>query len=66
MWEYTKCLKLEVRKQILKEMSFELGFGKKISMNLLKQEEEVYSRQRNRFTKTKMEKYNDATHDCTS
>ena len=47
-------------------MSFELGFGKKISMNLLKQEEEVYSRQRNRFTKTKMEKYTDATHDCTS
>lgn len=49
-----------------KETSFELGFGKIISMNLLKQEEEVYSRQRNRFTKTKMEKYTDATDDCTS
>lgn len=53
------------QKTFLKEMSFELGFEKKISMNLLKREKEVYSRQRNRFTKTKMEKYTDATHDCT-
>ena len=37
-------------------MSFELGFGEKIRMNLPKQEWEGYSRQRKKFTKTKNRK----------
>lgn len=50
---------IESQKIVSNEMSFELGFGNKISMNLLKQEGEGYSRQRSRFTETKMEKYRD-------